>query len=94
MNKDSIGTSLDEFLDEESLLDDAEAIAVKRVIAWQVQEEMKKQHVSKTLLAKRMRTSRAVIDRILDPKNTSLTLKNIEKTARALNMHLEIRLCI
>jgi hypothetical protein len=93
MKKDVIGSSLDDFLESEDILGDAEAIAVKRIISWQVQEEMKKQHINKSLLAKKMKTSRAVVDRILDPQNTSLTLRNIERTARALNLHLEIKLC-
>ena len=69
-----VGSTLDDFLDEEGLLAEAEAVAVKRVIAYQLGEMMKEQGLSKTALAGRMKTSRASLERLLDPENASVTL--------------------
>ena len=66
MGKKNIGSSFDEFLQEEAILEDATAVALKRVIAWQIAEEMKVQQITKTELAKRMHTSRAALNRLLD----------------------------
>ena len=66
MGKKHIGSNFDEFLKEEALLEDATAVALKRVIAWQIAEEMKVQQITKTELAKRMHTSRAALNRLLD----------------------------
>jgi DNA-binding Xre family transcriptional regulator len=91
MNK-HIGSTLDDFLDEEGVLAEAEAVAVKRVIAYQLQEMMKEQGLSKTALAARMKTSRASLERLLDPENTSVTLLTLERAARALGMRVKIEL--
>ena len=87
-----IGSTLDEFLDEEGVLAEAEAVAVKRVIAYQLQEMMKEQGLSKTELAARMKTSRASLERLLDPENASVTLLTLERAARALGMRVKIEL--
>jgi DNA-binding Xre family transcriptional regulator len=87
-----IGSTLDEFLDEEGVLAEAEAVAVKRVIAYQLQEMMKEQGLSKTALAARMKTSRASLERLLDPENASVTLLTLERAARALGMRVKIEL--
>ena len=84
MNKDNIGSSFDDFLKEEAMLEEATAVALKRVIAWQIGEEMKAQHLTKTELAKRMRTSRAALNRLLDEADTSLTLTTLASAASAL----------
>ena len=80
MNK-NIGSSFDDFLEEEGVLAEAEAIAIKRVIAYQVAELMKSQNMSKLAMAKKMKTSRSALDRLLDPKNTSITLQTLENAA-------------
>lgn len=85
-----IGSSFDSFLEEQGLADEAYAEAEKRVIAWQLAEAMKAAKVSKTELAKRMNTSRAVVDRMLDPQNSSLTLLTMSKAARALHRRVVI----
>lgn len=87
-----IGTKLDDFLDEEGLLAETDAIAVKRVIAYQLSEMMKKQRLSKTALARRMNTSRASLERLLDPENASVTLLTLERAARALGLRIKIEL--
>jgi DNA-binding Xre family transcriptional regulator len=87
-----IGSTLDDFLDEEGLLAEAEAVAVKRVIAYQLGELMKSQGLSKTELARRMKTSRASLERLLDPENASVTLLTLERAARALGMRVKIEL--
>jgi len=87
-----IGSTLDDFLDEEGLLAEAEAVAVKRVIAYQLGAMMKSQSLSKTALAERMNTSRASLERLLDPENVSLTLLTLQRAARALGMRVKIEL--
>ncbi len=79
-----IGSSFDDFLDEENLLVEANEIAIKRVIAWQLQQEIEAKHMTKTDVAKAMGTSRAAVDRLLDPDNTSVTLNTLSKAARIL----------
>ncbi len=83
-----------DFLDEEGLLAEAEAVAVKRVIAYQLGEMMKEQGLSKTALAGRMKTSRASLERLLDPENASVTLLTLERAARALGMRVKIELAV
>jgi len=87
-----IGNRFDKFLDDEGLLAEAEAVANKRVIAYQLGELMKKQKLSKTQLAKRMRTSRSALERLLDPDNPSVTLLTLERAAKALGKHIKIEL--
>ncbi len=69
-----VGSSFDDFLEQEGLLAEVESTAIKRVIAYQIAELMKEHNLSKTDLAKRMKTSRSAIDKLLDPKYESVTL--------------------
>ena len=85
-----IGSTLDDFLEEEGVLAEAEAVAVKRMIAYQLEELMKEQKLTKTQLAKRMRTSRSVLERLLDPDNPSVTLLTLERAAKALGKRIRI----
>lgn len=87
-----IGSSFDDFLEEEGVLAETEAIAVKRVIAYQLEQEMKINNLSKAALARRMNTSRAALDRLLDPENPSVTLLTLENAALALNKTLAIQM--
>jgi DNA-binding Xre family transcriptional regulator len=87
-----IGSNFDDFLDQEGVLAEAEAIAVKRIIAFQLEELMEEQKLTKTQLAKRMKTSRASLDRLLDPDNASVTLLTLERAAKALGKHIRIEL--
>jgi len=84
------GSTLDSFLEAEGLLDSVEATAIKRVIAYQIECAMKKQHISKKKMANTMHTSRSALDRLLDPKNTSITLRSLIKAAHALGRKLHI----
>lgn len=86
-----IGSDLDDFLKEEGIYQVCTAEAIKRVVAFQIQEEMKKQKLTKAKFAKMLKTSRAAIDRILDPKR-SCSLKSLVMAATALGKNLEIRL--
>jgi antitoxin HicB len=85
-----IGSSFDDFLDEENLLIEDNEIAIKRVIAGQLQQEIEAKHMTKTDVAKAMGTSRAAVDRLLDPNNTSVTLNTLSKAARILGKKIEI----
>ncbi len=87
-----IGSNFDDFLEEENLLADSQAIAIKRVLAFQLEQNMQTNNLSKTQLAKRMNTSRAALDRLLDPQNPSVTLQTLERAAEAIGKRLEIRM--
>lgn len=87
-----IGSDFEDFLAEEGMLDDATAVAIKRIIAWQIQNEMKVQHINKTNMAKRMQTSRSSLDRLLDEHDTSLTLSTLASAAQALGKQVKIEL--
>jgi len=87
-----IGSRLDEFLEDEDLLAEAEAVATKRVIAWQIENLMIKEGLSKSRMARRMGTSRSALDRLLDPSNPSVTLLTIERAARALGKKVRVEL--
>ena len=78
-----IGSNFDDFLSEQDCLEEVEAAALKRVLAWKIQKSMEANGLSKTALAKKMHTSRPAIDRLLDPTNTSISLKTAVKAAQA-----------
>ncbi len=92
MNKKRIGSNFDEFLRDEQLLDDVEATAIKRVIAFQIAQEMKRRKLTKMEMASRMKTSRAALERLLDPTNPSVTLSTLERAASALGRKLRVEL--
>jgi antitoxin HicB len=92
MGKKSIGSSFDDFLAEEALLEESTAVAMKRVIAWQIAQEMKAQQMTKTDLAKRMHTSRAALNRLLDENDGSLTLTTLASAAAALGKRVNLQL--
>ncbi|MEX0722102.1 MAG: XRE family transcriptional regulator [Balneolaceae bacterium] len=91
MNK-YVGSDFDEFLEEQGMLAEAEAKAIKKVIAYQIQEVMERESLSKTKMAKRMNTSRASLDRLLDPENPSVTLQTLERAAIALGKRIRMEL--
>ena len=92
MSKKNIGSNFDDFLQEESLLESSTAVALKRVIAWQIDQEMKAQKLTKTELAKRMHTSRAALNRLLDENDPSLTLTTLASAAAALGKKVNLQL--
>jgi antitoxin HicB len=91
-NNPYIGSSLDDFLSEERVGAEVNAVALKRVLAWQIEQAMVEKGLSKTEMAKAMKTSRAALNRLLDPLNTSVTLNTIERAARAIGKQLQLEL--
>jgi len=92
MGTQNIGSSFDDFLQEEAMLEEVTAVALKRVIAWQIAEEMKAQQLTKAQLAMRMHTSRAALNRLLDENDPGLTLTTLASAAAALGRRVDIRL--
>jgi DNA-binding Xre family transcriptional regulator len=91
-NNPHVGSSLDDFLREEGIFEQTRAAALKEVIAWQVQQAMRKKKISKVEMARRMNTSRAALDRLLDPGNASVTLQTLCRAAQAIGRDLRIEL--
>jgi antitoxin HicB len=89
---DHTGSTFDSFLEEEGILDDVNAVAIKRVIAWQLSEAMKAGHVTKKAMAERLGTSRSQLDRLLDPENSAVHLDTIARAARAVGKRLRIEM--
>lgn len=92
MNEQHLGSDFDDFLREEGLLEEAEAVAAKRVLAYQISEAMKERHLSKADMARQMGTSRSSLDRLLDPSVPSVTLLTIERAARVLGKRVRIEM--
>lgn len=92
MTRKHLGSSFDDFLKEEGIRDAAYTQAIKRVIAWQIEEAMKVQGVTKSEMAKRMKTSRAQLDRLLDPKNDKVQLDTMQRAATAVGKKLRLEL--
>ncbi len=92
MKNQHIGSSFDDFLEDEGLLAASEATAVKRVLAYQIEREMAERQLSKSALARMMQTSRSALDRLLDPENASVTLLTLESVAHALGKKLKVQL--
>jgi antitoxin HicB len=85
------GSTFDSFLAQEGIQQEVEAVAIKRVLAWQLERAMQEQRKTKQAMAKQLRTSRSQLDRLLDPQNVSVTLDTITRAARALGRRLIIR---
>ena len=85
-----IGSSLEDFLKEEGMLDATTNYAVKRVLVWQVEKAMKEQGLTKAEMARRMGTSRAHLDRLLDPENDKVQLDTVERAALAVGRRLRL----
>jgi DNA-binding Xre family transcriptional regulator len=92
MKHKNIGASFDSFLDDEGIREQAEDIAIKRVVAFQIQAEMEKKKLTKTELAKKMHTSRSSLNRLLDPEDEAITFKTLKKAAKVLGKKLVIQL--
>lgn len=91
-NNPYIGSSLDELLSKDNILAEVEAVALKRVLAWQIEQAMLEKGLTKTEMAKVMNTSGADLDCLLDPNNTFVTLNIIERAANALGKRLQFQL--
>jgi len=92
MAKKNVGRNFDEFLEEEGILEEVSAVAVKRLIAFQLAEKMSEKNLSKSELARRMATSRSALDRLLDPDNSSVTLQTLQSAVQALGGRLNVEL--
>lgn len=90
MQNAHIGSSLDDFLKEEGLYEDATNYAVKRVLAWQLEKAISEQGLTKTEMARRMGTSRAHLDRLLDPENDKVQLDTVERAASVLGRRVRL----
>jgi predicted XRE-type DNA-binding protein len=87
-----IGSSVEDFLEEEGILEESTAKAIKAVIAWQLAEQMKTKRMSKKRLAELMRTSRAQINRILDPDKGNVTIETLQRAATLLGRRVRVEL--
>ena len=92
INATHIGSSFDDFLSEEGQLEAASAVAVKRVVAWQIAQAMKEQGITKLAMAQRMNTSRAALDRLLNEDDPGLTLATLTRAAQALGRTVRVEL--
>ena len=92
MRQRHIGSDFDMFLKEEGLLAECEAGALKRVVAWQLEQEMKRRRISRAKLASRMKTRRDVLDRLFAADESSVTLQVLEQAALALGRKLKVEL--
>ncbi|MCB2100671.1 MAG: XRE family transcriptional regulator [Rhodobacterales bacterium] len=87
-----MGSTLDDLLEEDGTLAEAHAVAIKRTLAWQLSRTMAAENLSKSEMARRMRTSRAALNRLLDPDNPSVTLLTLDKAAAVLGKRLTVDL--
>jgi antitoxin HicB len=92
MNERHIGSNLDDFLAQENLLAECEAGALKRVVTWQIAEEMKRRRISRTTLAGRMKAPRTTIDRLFTDNDSTVSLQLLERAALALGRKLKVEL--
>lgn len=92
MNNRHLGSSFDDFLREEGIFEEVEAQAIKRVIVWQIEQAIEVQGLTRTQVAELMSTSRAQVNRLLDPENTSVTLHTMQRVAAVLGKRLQISL--
>jgi antitoxin HicB len=86
-----MGSSIDDFMRREGIFEESQAQAVKEVVAWQLDEAMKKQKISKNRMAKLLKTSRTQVDRILNPKN-DITLSSLQRAAAMVGRRVTIEL--
>ena len=91
MSKKHMGSSIDSFLQEEGILEQAQAMAVREVVAWQLAEAMKKKKISKNKMATLLKTSRTQVDRLLNPKN-DITISSLQRAAAMVGRRISIEL--
>lgn len=87
-----IGSSFDDYLREEGTYEETQAVAIKRVLAWRLVEEMKRRRITKAEMARRMETSRSQLDRLLDPGNADVKLDTLARAAKAVDCELRLEL--
>ena len=88
MENKFFGSSLDDLLEEDGIKEEVEMIAIKRILAYQIQQEMKNKKITKTKMAELLETSRSQVNRLLDEENTSITLHTLQKAAAVLGQRL------
>src|SRR5229473_6136429 len=88
---DHSGSTFNSFLEEQGIREEVEAVAIKRVLAWQLEQAMREQRKTKQAMAKELHTSRSQLDRLLDPQNVSVSLDTITRAARVLGKRVIIR---
>jgi len=86
------GSSLDDHLEEQGVLDEFQTVAIKETIAFQIAREMEDKKLTKDAMAKEMKTSRAQLNRLLDPRNESVTLQTLQRAARVLGKQIRLDL--
>jgi len=89
---DHSGSSFDSFLEEEGIREETETLAIKRVLAWQLEQAMREQRKTKQAMAKELHTSRSQLNRLLDPQNVSVSLETITRAAKVLGKRLIVRI--
>lgn len=92
MDPKHLGSSLDEFLAEEGILEQASARSQKRALVWQIEEAMKEAGITKAEMARRMNTSRSHLDRLLDPDNDKIQLDTLNRAAGAIGRNIKLAL--
>jgi DNA-binding Xre family transcriptional regulator len=92
MKKKNIGSTVDSWLREEGMYEEVSAVAIKRVVARQVEAAMVEKGLSKAEMARRMHTSRAALNRLLDPANDAVTLSTLQKAAQVVGRELRMEL--
>jgi len=89
---DHSGSSFDSFLDEEGIREEVEAVAIKRVLAWQLEDARRKLRKTKQAMARELHTSRSQLDRLLDPRNVAISLDTITRAAKVLGKRVTVRI--
>lgn len=92
MSNKHIGSSFDDFLEEEGIREEVKAVAIKRVLAFELRKALKEGNITKVAMAKELETSRPQLDRILDPENTSITLNTMQRAAVLVGKKLKVEL--
>ena len=90
--KGAVGSTFDDFLKEDRTYESTQAVAIKRVLAWQIGQAMEKKQLTNAEMARRMDTSRSQLDRLLDPDNNSVTLETLTRAARAVGRQVKVEL--
>jgi len=90
IRKKNYGSDIADFLKEEGVYEECSELAIKRVLAMQLEDMMKEEHLTKTDMAKKMETSRAAVNRLLDPENESVTLQTLKKAAAVFGKKLKL----
>jgi antitoxin HicB len=91
MSRKHLGSSIDDFLKEENIFEEAQAQAIKEVVAWQLAKAMKRKKISKSRMAALLKTSRSQVDRILDPKR-DITLSSLQRAAALVGQRVRVEL--